>query len=218
VKNGETIMTAIEFIDRTMDMKILKRQGWQRYTNQPESLAEHSFGCAVLALLLADREQQLAGKEVDFSKERVILLALVHDFPETMFLDIDRSLHELLGEDRANEIKSEIDTKSIESLANMLPGGYEFTKSLINQLVKINGDSIEARLVRAADLLDLFFRAKWLFSRNQIQIGSILRSFTIDVLEKLKKLELKSVNELILSLAEEKWFQEIVTISDLEES
>ncbi|MFW9996663.1 MAG: HD domain-containing protein [Candidatus Odinarchaeota archaeon] len=197
----------IHFIDRSMDMKLLKRQGWQRYANQSESLAEHSFGSAILALLLVDRESQL--DELAFSRERVVLLTLLHDLPETMFLDIDRSLHELLGEERACLIKDEIDTKSIESLENLLPEGHTYTRSLINQLVASVSESKELKIIRAADLLDLFFRARWLFSRNLFPAGDVLRSFTVDILEELKEIGLESVNELVSTLEKERWLEKM---------
>lgn len=80
MRENEGILKLIQFMDRAMDMKLLKRQGWERYANRSESLAEHSFGSAICALLLADRESQLVDAE-DFSKEQVVLHALIHDLP-----------------------------------------------------------------------------------------------------------------------------------------
>lgn len=204
MKNSE-INGLLRFIERSMDLKILPRQGWLRYANVQESIADHSFGTALLSLLLAEREEQLSSNINDFSKEKVVILALLHDLHETCFLDIDRSLNELLGEEPATLIKTEIEDKSIKMLLNMLPENYIFTSSFIKGKTAGNVNPKEIALVRAADLLDMFFRARWLYKRSSLTPKRVLLSFTVRVLDVLKEMDLHSVKELVNMLEKEEW-------------
>ncbi|MHA1168429.1 MAG: YfbR-like 5'-deoxynucleotidase [Candidatus Hodarchaeales archaeon] len=204
MKNSET-SGLLEFIECCMDLKILRRQGWLRYANVQESIADHSYGTAVIALLLAEREEQLSSTTPGFSKEKVTVLALLHDLHETCFLDIDHSLSELLGEESAVGIKNEIERKSIQHLQNLLPKNYSFTSSLLGASINDSSNPEEKALVRAADLLDMYFRARWLNERNSLAPVHVLLSFTVKVLDKLKEMDLLSVREIVGILEKEEW-------------
>jgi putative hydrolase of HD superfamily len=61
---------------QTGRLKTLRRAGWLRIgLTDGESVADHSFGTALLALLLAT--------DLDVDRDRVIKLALVHDLAES---------------------------------------------------------------------------------------------------------------------------------------
>ena len=64
-------------------LKHIRRQGWlDRGVNDAESSADHSWGVALLAWLLAcDRP--------DLNRDRVLLLGLVHDLPEAVAGDAE---------------------------------------------------------------------------------------------------------------------------------
>lgn len=66
------------FWDIAVALKSVARQGWvDRGVLSPESVADHSWGVALLAWLAArDRD--------DLDRERVLLLGLVHDLPEAV--------------------------------------------------------------------------------------------------------------------------------------
>src|SRR5262245_5025299 len=67
-------------MDRIDDLKQLERTGWaKRGIEIPESVADHSFGTAVMALVLAGQ----AG--VDQNKS--IKMALIHDVAESVVGD-----------------------------------------------------------------------------------------------------------------------------------
>ena len=63
-------------------LKRLDRTGWtlRGLPNGTESVAAHSFGVTVAAMLLAD-EIRARGTEVDL--EKVLRMALLHDWAET---------------------------------------------------------------------------------------------------------------------------------------
>ena len=68
----------LEFWALAQQLKALKRQGWlDRGVPDPESAAEHSWGVALLAWLLARDDPAL-------DRDRVLLIGLVHDLPEAV--------------------------------------------------------------------------------------------------------------------------------------
>src|ERR1044072_1161465 len=71
-------------------LKRLDRTGWvlRGFANGTESVAAHSFGVSVTAMLLAD-EVQLQGVKVDV--EKVLRLALQHDGAEARVGDMPRT-------------------------------------------------------------------------------------------------------------------------------
>ena len=63
-----------------LELKQLPRTGWVRSgVENPESVAAHSWGMAVLAL-------RLAPKELDI--EKILSLCLIHDLPEVRVGDL----------------------------------------------------------------------------------------------------------------------------------
>jgi putative hydrolases of HD superfamily len=78
-----------EFWQVAIVLKQVRRQGWiDRGVDLPESIADHSWGVALLAWLSAH------GRD-DLDRDRVLLLGLVHDLPEAIAgdatpFDVDR--------------------------------------------------------------------------------------------------------------------------------
>ena len=78
--------------DQIVALKLLPRVGWlQRGIANAESVAEHSFGLAALALIFT-----AADDSVD--RERVLAMALVHDVAEALIGDLPFSARRLIGE------------------------------------------------------------------------------------------------------------------------
>jgi putative hydrolase of HD superfamily len=74
-------MNALEFADIAGKLKRVKRTGWvRREVPDPESVADHSYRLAVLALALAP----LSGVD----ENKVIKMALIHDLAEAIIGDI----------------------------------------------------------------------------------------------------------------------------------
>lgn len=133
-------------------LKRLDRTGWtlRGLPNGTESVAAHSFGVSVTAMVLADR---LRGDGVEVDIEKVLRISLLHDWAETRVGDMPRTATEFFGADirkRAeksafSQIVGEID--SADSLYESLHDDYEERRSL------------EAKLVKAADVIDLLVEA-----------------------------------------------------------
>lgn len=77
-------------------LKRLDRTGWtlRGLANGTESVAAHSFGVCVAAMMLAD-EFSAHGIEVDV--ERVVRMALLHDWAETRVGDMPRKATAYFG-------------------------------------------------------------------------------------------------------------------------
>ena len=71
----------ITFLAELMRLKSTPRIGWLlRGVRDVESVAAHSFGVAVIAMLLADRAR---ARGVEVNVERLLRMALLHDLTET---------------------------------------------------------------------------------------------------------------------------------------
>lgn len=129
-------------------LKGLDRTGWtlRGLPNGTESVAAHSFGVSVTAMLLADRFNA-HGVSVDV--EKVLRIALLHDWAEARVGDMPRTATLYFGSEARkqaemaafSDVVSEADTAN--GLYANLYEDYEHRSSL------------EARLVKAADVLDL---------------------------------------------------------------
>src|SRR4051812_41576320 len=71
-------------------LKRLDRTGWtlRGLPNGTESVAAHSFGVSVTAMLLADR---CTARGVSLDVEKVLRIALLHDWAETRVGDMPRT-------------------------------------------------------------------------------------------------------------------------------
>jgi putative hydrolase of HD superfamily len=133
-------------------LKHLERTGWtlRGLPNGTESVASHSFGVSVTAMMLAD-EVNARGLEVDC--ERVLRMALLHDWAETRLGDMPRTAAGYFGADakKTAEMSAFVDIvaglDSVESKYRALYKDYEERHSL------------EAQLVKAADVIDLLVQA-----------------------------------------------------------
>ncbi|MGI8835405.1 MAG: HD domain-containing protein [Pyrinomonadaceae bacterium] len=133
-------------------LKRLDRTGWtlRGLPNGTESVASHSFGVSVTAMLLAD-EIKSRGLELDI--ERVLRLALLHDWAETRVGDMPRTATHYFGADARKLAEGQAFADIVagagaaEAEYKELYGDYE------------RRESTEARLVKAADVIDLLVQA-----------------------------------------------------------
>ena len=131
-------------------MKGLERTGWmlRGIAAGAESVAAHSYGVAVAAMLLAD---ELVARGVEVDMERVLRMALLHDWAEARVGDMPRtaslyfgSRARRLAESAAfRDIVAELKERGLDEKYRALHDDYEERASL------------EARLVKAADVIDL---------------------------------------------------------------
>lgn len=137
----------IDSLLKALDLKEEKRTGWElRNIEQPESVADHSWGTALLCLINAEKEG------VDTSK--CVKMAIVHDLAEAetgdfVTCDVDGK------QEVEKEEKEELESEAIE----LLTAGLESDQ--IDQLWKEyeERETEEARFVKDMDLIDMCLQA-----------------------------------------------------------
>jgi putative hydrolase of HD superfamily len=144
---GEQVSAWLTAYYEINQLKQLYRQGWlQRGIPKDlcESVAEHSFAMALLALLLADT----FSPELD--RQQVLLLALIHDLGEVYAGDFT-------PQDRpATQVKQALEAKAIEQIFSELPNGQDYIRMW--QAYE-EGTTPEARFVKQVDRLEMALQA-----------------------------------------------------------
>jgi putative hydrolase of HD superfamily len=133
-------------------LKRLDRTGWtlRGLANGTESVAAHSFGVSVTAMMLAD-EVMAAGIAVDM--ETVLRMALMHDWAEVRVGDIPRTARSYFIGDLRKQAEA-------AAFADLVSGAG----AAENRYLTLYHDyelrqSLEARLVKVADIIDLLVQA-----------------------------------------------------------
>ena len=133
----------IDFYNLAMRLKQLKRSGWQRCGVEPcESVAEHTFGVGVLALILADTAGVDRGK--------CLALAVVHDLAESVVGDITPND----GIDSSEKQRRE--REAIRNLSHDI--GNDELARLWEEYER--GQTPEAQLVRDLDVIEMAWQAR----------------------------------------------------------
>jgi putative hydrolases of HD superfamily len=128
-------------------LKQLYRQGWLKRELAPErceSVAEHTFGTAVLAYFLV----QSNFPELDLG--RVIRLALLHDFGEVYAGDLTP------GDRVSSKEKERLERQAVIQIFSKLPNAEEYL-GLWEEYER--QDSPESRFVRQIDRLEMALQA-----------------------------------------------------------
>jgi putative hydrolase of HD superfamily len=125
-------------------LKQLYRQGWLLRgipTERCESVAEHSFGVAMLAMLLAPR---------DLDPLKTLQMALIHDLGEVYAGDI------VPGAGISPQEKHRLEQASVEQIFAALPEAQHYRELWLEFE---RGSRPEARFVRQIDRLEMAFQA-----------------------------------------------------------
>lgn len=137
----------------------LPRTGWRLRGVVPcESIAEHSFGVALVAMLLVD-EVRARGETLD--GEQVLRMALLHDAGEVRTGDIP-----LPG--KSPGLRRELQAAEEGFVAATLPAAQLQTWRAVEQ-----GDTLEARVVKAADKVQMMIKVL-VYERQR---GAMLEDF-----------------------------------------
>lgn len=123
----------------------LPRTGWLLRGIRPcESIADHSFGVALVAMLLIDGAR-LSGERVD--GERCLRMALLHDAPEAGMGDVPMPVKSVELDRVLSEIEQRWVQRSLGDAALALWVELEAAQTL------------EARIVRVADKAHMLLKA-----------------------------------------------------------
>jgi len=133
-------------------LKRLDRTGWilRGLPNGTESVAAHSFGVGVTAMLLAD---ELMQQGVVVNVERVLRMALLHDWAEVRVGDMPRTATEYFGA----EVRKKAETAAFREIVRSLGQAEPLYTDLYDDYEQRG--TLEARLVKMADIVDLLVEA-----------------------------------------------------------
>ncbi|MBX0328769.1 HD domain-containing protein [Oscillochloris sp. ZM17-4] len=144
--DDQRVLALYDLQSRIMSLKLLPRTGWlQRGMRDVESIAEHTFAVATLAMLVGD---QLPG----IDRGRLLAIALLHDIAEALIGDLPASARRLFGA----EAKRAAERRAMVEMFAEMPQLDEYL-ALWDEYCA--GGSREARLVKALDHLEMLAQA-----------------------------------------------------------
>ena len=131
-------------------LKRLDRTGWtlRGLPNGTESVAAHSFGVSATAMLLADK---FVAHGINVDTEKVLRIALLHDWAEVRVGDMPRTATLYFG----SEARKQAETAAFSDVVEEIDSDGSYVR-LYNDYER--RESVEARLVKAADVLDLLIQ------------------------------------------------------------
>ncbi len=142
----EQVGALVDLLLSAGSLKNLPRTGWRLAgIRECESVADHSYRVALIALLLSDLNHGL-------DRDRMLRMALLHDLPESIVTDLPSQAVDLIG--RATKRRAEQD-----AWVRLLPAGSVLDEWRASWDEYENGVTAEAKLVRAADKLELLLQA-----------------------------------------------------------
>lgn len=155
----------LALFDAALDLKVLPRSGWLLAgVPRAESVADHSYAVAVLALALADeinRDPTAHLLDAPLDVERLLRMALLHDLAESRTTDLPRRATLLLGSD----VKHAAERRALHAILDDHPDGAAWL-ALNDDYT--NSSSHEARLLHDCDSLEMACQAvRYLHSGNR---------------------------------------------------
>ena len=140
----------LDFIEEIGVLKNLPRTGWRfRGIKDAESIADHCYRVSLLSMILAD---VLTEQEVPLDVEKVMRLALLHEVAEARIGDLPFPALKYISEG----VKTTGERAAVESMFEHFGPLQQKYMQLWEEFEK--GTSIEGKLVRAADKLELMIQ------------------------------------------------------------
>ena len=137
----------VDLLLETATLKRTPRTGWgMRGVAHVESVADHSFGVAFVALALADALAEAGPPMLDL--EKVLVMAVLHDLAEVRLTDLPSSALHLIP----RAVKSQAESSAMADLLAPLPTAQRW-QALWQEFE--DRSSPEGRLVRDADKLEM---------------------------------------------------------------
>jgi len=137
-------------------LKNLQRTGWATagvHASAVESVAEHSYGTTFISLILG---KLLKNEGIEVDLEKTLTMAVLHDLGECVVSDIPSSSY-TADSDSFGIAKAALEERAIASILSPLGDIGVSLQSCWVELQK--GTSMEARIVRSSDILDMLVHA-----------------------------------------------------------
>ena len=140
----------LSFIEEIGILKSLPRTGWLIHgIKNGESIADHCYRMTLLSMVLADT---LVAKGMKLDTEKVMRLSLLHEIAEARIGDIPFTVLTYIPE----EVKEIGERKAVTSMLEKFGSIGKWYQELWEEFEK--NETIEAKLVRAADKLELMIQ------------------------------------------------------------
>ena len=140
-------------------MKNVQRKGWthELKIKNPESVADHSYSMALMAMILSEIHK--------LDTKKIVKMTLLHDLVESVVGDFT-------PEEISKPKKLELENTAMEKILNILPENLiEVYQKIWNEFQI--GDSEESIFVHEMDKLEMVFQAKYYvdkgFPKEKIQ-------------------------------------------------
>ncbi len=148
-----------DFFKIIIDLKDVQRKGWMHKLKikNPESVADHSFSMALMAMILSELQK--------LDTKKILEMTLLHDLVESVVGDFT-------PEEISKPKKLELENTAMEKILNILPENLiEVYQKIWNEFQL--GSSEEAIFVHEMDKLEMVFQAKYYvdngFPKEKIQ-------------------------------------------------
>ncbi len=137
------------FAQDILRLKRLRRAGFLHFgLPDAEHIADHSFAVAIWAMVLADEMGLPENEQLEALK-----MALLHELGECRLGDLHYEARELLGVDRVKQAEQAAVVRVLSPLPPSLRERYARLWETFEE-----GETLVARVVRAADRLDLLLQ------------------------------------------------------------
>lgn len=142
----------INFMAELARLKAVPRTGWLlRGVRDVESVADHSFGVAWIAMLLADLAQ---ARGLEPNVEKVLRMALLHDLTEARTGDLPATIKRYFDKGALHQADERIADEMLSGLEGIGKEYFLLWREYEERT------SLESRIVKAADKLDLLLQAR----------------------------------------------------------
>lgn len=147
-------MNLLSLFWETRKLKDLPRSGWfYKGIKNPESLADHSWQVAFIALVLA---QYLIGKkQLNMNLQKIVTLAVIHDLPELKTMDMPTPI---VSKYFGGRLKHEVEMRAFLDVFDD-KGGDDVSVELFALWREFDErQTLEAKVVNCADKLDMMLQ------------------------------------------------------------
>ena len=148
VSTMSSIENLIDLFELAGKLKQTDRAGWitQLGIRNPESVADHSYRCAVMGLFLSN--------ETGTDALRLVQMLLLHDLHESVIGDLDKPTKNRMGPQRVRAIEN----KGVRQVASALPDNLRIEYASVWREL-LEGATAEAVLATDIDKLEMALQA-----------------------------------------------------------
>jgi len=164
------------FFFQIANLKNLSRTGWKvkLQISNPESVADHSYMMAVMAMIISDIKS--------LNTEKTIKMSILHDWAESKIGDF-------MPDEITSDKKNMLEENAMAEILTMLPHKVQEEYSILWMEYKDN-KSKESKFVHQLDRLEMALQAK--IYEKDVDPGKI-KPFMMSVVDKIHDDDLKKI-------------------------